>query len=75
MKAYNKGSSEYILHGDFFNLCKKIFSNFEMTETYAEQIQTDVDSFYQKHRSLFALDLCVTILTEAERIFNESTLP
>lgn len=63
---FPKGSEEYQMFVDYWNLCKK-FWIVENNEEYWDSLIAETDKFYKKYRTAFSRALAVELANELER--------
>lgn len=69
-KRFSKGSEEWLLFMDFWNLCQKFWVP-EDTEGYWEAVISETDEFYKKYRTGFARRLVVVLIGNLESKMRE----
>ena len=69
--ALEKGTEEFMMFGEYFNLCKKYW-NITDTDEYWESIIADATSFSEKYKSIpLAVKISVAFL-ESQNIKSQS---
>ena len=66
MASFQKGSEEWIMFMEYWELCKKYWIPKD-TDAYWDSLIKDVDAFYKKYKSDFARALANALADEAER--------
>jgi hypothetical protein len=65
--ALEKGTEEFMMFGDFFQLCKKYWK-IENTEIYWDYVVKDFDKFVEKYREIpLCKGLTIAFIEEQER--------
>lgn len=65
-KDIQSGTEEFELFRDFWSLYKGN-AIVENNDTYFEKLRHDIDKFYQKYKTPFAMELGVAVANEMER--------
>lgn len=66
-KKFNKGSEEWIMFMDFWNLCQEYWE-IEDTDEYWENLVKNADIFYRKHNHRFARELAIAFVNYLEYV-------
>ena len=61
VKKFEKGSEEWKIFTDFWELCQRHWEP-EETEEYWQTVIDDIDTFYRNHKTLFSRKLCIALI-------------
>lgn len=65
-KKFVKGSEEWMLFQDYWNLCQSVWEPDE-TDPYWQEAVKRVEAFCEKYGTEFAKDLALALLNDMER--------
>ncbi len=66
--AFERGSEEFNLFQDYWNLCKKFWLVKEDSDKWWDEVINEVEAFYKKYgKDKFVKDLCLALTAKLER--------
>lgn len=69
-KQFQKGTEEFMMFADFYNLCKRFWIP-EDTDKYWEELVTETGKFSRKYDSVYARHLAMGLMGALEELNKE----